>query len=265
MVASNNPRNRLPPLLGRYCPDRETIERQLRLLACKTLTFLTRFARACASGWSAVDGTGRLFLVCVIGLVLLAALLPSVAFWGIAITAVFVFASRARHWSELDRRDRLLVIGGNTAAVVALLVAIAGHSNYEGRPETGGKTAAERVAEPRMVEAYLVHQRFVLNSVLLRLPAVDPDHYFFQVPGTDITCTVTNVRFLPVDQTRIVRDGNYFRIRGRFTFDITRVSEKDLWVEYVCQMQLDPDLGVWRLSGTVEEIASNIPDKFLRR
>ena len=278
MVAPNDPRDRLPPLLRRYCPDSETIKRWLRV--GEALTFLTRFAGACARGWLAVDQTARLFVVCVIGLVLLAALLPSVALWCVAIVALLVFAWRAWHWSELDRRGRLLVIGGNAAGIIALVLAIAGPGDHKDRREglpgtmeaahvmpdagvTHGATAEEHVIDPRMVEAYEVHQRFVLKSVFFRYGGMT-GYWIQPVPG--YSCIADNFRFLPVTQTRIARNGNYYRIRGRITFDIEGHGQgeppsKDQWVEYACQMDHDPDLDVWRLVGNVEEIASNIPGR----
>ena len=120
MAARNDPRDRLPPLLRRYCPDPETIKRQQRLWVGKALAFLTRFAGACACGWLAVDGTARLFLVCVIGVVLLVAIRPTIALWGFVVVALVVFGSRAWRWRELDRKERVFVIGSNIAAVVAL-------------------------------------------------------------------------------------------------------------------------------------------------
>jgi hypothetical protein len=59
MAAPRDPRDRLPPFLARYCPDSEIVKQQSRLWAAKFLSFLyrwlTRFGKACARGWWALD------------------------------------------------------------------------------------------------------------------------------------------------------------------------------------------------------------------
>jgi probable HAF family extracellular repeat protein len=72
------------------------------------------------------------FLICAVSLIVLAAAMPAVALWGLIIAALLVFVWRTRRWRDLDRRGRLFVVGGNVAAVVALLLAIGGLSRKPG-------------------------------------------------------------------------------------------------------------------------------------
>jgi probable HAF family extracellular repeat protein len=129
---------------------------QTRLWAAKVRFFLyrwlMRFGRACARGWRAIDGTGRLFLVCAIGLVILTAVLPTVALWGLATAGSLIFASRIRRWRDLDRRGRLLVVCGSAASVIALVLAIGGSSHKSGdetRMPNTTSTASDKRAAPQ--------------------------------------------------------------------------------------------------------------------
>ena len=128
MAAPRDPRDHLPPLLRRYCPHPDTVRQQTRLWAGWVISllyqWLTRMCKGCGRGWVALDATSRLFLVCTIGLVLFAVLLPSVTLWGFAIVGLLVFGWRTQRWRELDRRGRSFVVCGNLASVVALVLAI---------------------------------------------------------------------------------------------------------------------------------------------
>jgi probable HAF family extracellular repeat protein len=79
-----------------------------------------------------LDWTSRMFLVCAVGLIVLVAVMPAVALWGLIIAALMVFVWRIRRWRDLDRRGRLFVVGGNIAAVAALVLAIGGLSRKPG-------------------------------------------------------------------------------------------------------------------------------------
>ena len=95
----------------------------------------TRCGNACARGWSALDRTGRVFLVCAIVLVLLSAVLPTVVLWGFAIAALSVFAWRIRRWREIDRQARSVAVCGGVAAVLLLAFAIGGLFRKPGVPQ----------------------------------------------------------------------------------------------------------------------------------
>jgi probable HAF family extracellular repeat protein len=147
-----DPRDRLPAILSAMLFD----PAQTRLWAAKVRSFLyrwlMRFGRACARGWRAIDGTGRLFLVCAIGLVILTAVLPTVALWGLATAGLLIFASRIRRWRDLDRRGRLLVVCGSAASVVALVLAVGGSSHKSGdetRMPNTTSTASDKRAAPQ--------------------------------------------------------------------------------------------------------------------
>ena len=282
MVAPNDPRDRLPPLLRRYCPDSETIKRWLRV--GEALTFLTRFARACACGWSAVDWPGRAFLVCAAGVVLLVAIRPTIALWGFVVVALVVFGSRAWRWRELDRKERVFVIGSNIAAVVALALAIAGPSDRKpqlavppapAKPDTADakeadyRRRAEKIVrdagitdatehqkrvdeivrmmqpldddgigvhDPRMVEAYLMQQRFVTRQR-------------FALSGVNYVDGPEKLQFSPFTETKIVRDGHFFRVRGWWVWvhDDKPIKDTHHW-HYICEMRFDEGLDVWHLS-----------------
>ena len=125
-------RDNLPPLLRRYCPSQQ--ECRLWSAECRSFIhrWLTRVYKGCGRGWSVLDSTARLFLVCTIGLVLLAVLLPRATLWGFAIAGLLVFGWRARRWRDLDRKGRSFVVCGNLASVVALVFAVGGLSGKPG-------------------------------------------------------------------------------------------------------------------------------------
>jgi hypothetical protein len=57
----------------------------------------------------------------------------------------------------------------------------------------------------------------------------------------------------------MVRNGNFFRIRGWVAFPAYRPDNKpndnhDATLSYTCHMILDPELGTWKLSGHIEKI-----------
>jgi len=82
MAAPVDPFDRLPPFLRRYCPDRETINRQSQLWAGKVIFLLyralTALAKACVWGCSALGRSG----------------------WQL-------IAYTARRWKQLDRKWRI--------------------------------------------------------------------------------------------------------------------------------------------------------------
>jgi len=91
-------------------------------------TLAKRFCMASVRGWSALDQTSRVLLVCAVGLILLAAVLPFLTLLGVGTTALVVFTWRLQRWREFDRRRRLLVVSGVIAAVVALVIGFGGLS-----------------------------------------------------------------------------------------------------------------------------------------
>ena len=109
-------------------------------------------------------------------------------------------------------------------------------------------------ADQRMAEAYLMQRRFVLRS-----------YYLTPSNNTIISVPPGSKRsgFSPPDDTRIVRNGNLFRVKGWFQYhpgikigyDGAGVREDDLvHIDYLCEMRYDADLDVWHLVGRVEEI-----------
>ncbi|MEI8375612.1 MAG: hypothetical protein WCJ35_22555 [Planctomycetota bacterium] len=152
MNAPHDPRDRLPPLLQRYCPSQQ----QCRLWSAKCRSvlhgWLTQFGRGCARAWSALDSTARLFLICAVGFVLLAVLLPRTALWGLATAGLLVFGWRTRRWRDLDRKGRSFVLCGNLASVVALVLAVGGLSGKprdETRNPSTLSTASDKGAVPQ--------------------------------------------------------------------------------------------------------------------
>ena len=137
----------------------------------------------------------------------------------LAVTLQFARAS-ARGWTTLDWWGRLFVVCGGFATAALLGLAIGGSS---------------RATDPRIAEAYEVHHRFVDAYV----------HSLGLYSFSGFT-----VRFSPPDQTRIVRSGNYFRIRGWFAMSDDNTAA---W-GYMCNVELDPELDVWHLVGSVEQI-----------
>ena len=121
-----NPPSALPPMPEPPTPP----PRDQFTIALRTAA--TRFGKACARGWSALDRTGRLFLVYAVGLVLLMVAMPSVVLSGLAIAGLLVFGWRARRWRALDLTGRSLVVCGNLASMVALSLAIGGSSHKPG-------------------------------------------------------------------------------------------------------------------------------------
>ena len=148
MTVPRDPRDRLPPSLRRYCPSQQ----QCRLWSANCRSFihhwLTRVCKGCGLGWLALDSTARLFLVCAVGLVLLAVLLPRVTLWGLATAGLLVFGWRTRRWRDLDRKGRWLVVCGNLASVVALVFAVGGLSGKprDETPSVNTSSAASDVA-----------------------------------------------------------------------------------------------------------------------
>ncbi len=146
------------PLLLRPCRRAlEIVKQAARPWAGRALSFvhrsMARPAKACARGWSAIDRSRQVFIVCAVALVLLIIVLPSVVLWGFFIAASLVFAWRIRRWQELDRRTRALTVCGGVAAVLLLMLAIGGlprkpgnvARNVENNAKTGG---AETGGEP---------------------------------------------------------------------------------------------------------------------
>jgi hypothetical protein len=61
----------------------------------------------------------------------------------------------------------------------------------------------------------------------------------------------------PIEETRIVRKGNLFRVRGWFQYRVKFGKYDDgviVHEDYLLQMQYDPELDVWHLVGHVEDI-----------
>ena len=71
--------------------------------------------------------------------------------------------------------------------------------------------------------------------------------------------TVTLSDFSPLDQTRIVRHGDRFRIRdGRLFFTKTNKLHRGQGLEiitYLCELEFDHELEVWHLVGDIETIS----------
>ncbi len=159
MDSPRDPRDRLPQFIARHCPNPEIVKRQSRLLAVKFLSFINRwimrFRKACARGWSALDRTARVFLVCVVGIIVLAAVLPTITIWGFIIVALLVFVWRIRRWRDLDRRGKLFIVGGNIAAVVALAFAI---SELSYKPAKETRNAATYTAATNGVSPPPIHR-----------------------------------------------------------------------------------------------------------
>lgn len=141
-------RDLLPPFMRRFCPSQQ----QCRQWSAECRSFihhwLTRVCKGCGRAWSALDSTARLFLVCAVGLVLPAVLLPHTTLWGLATAGLLVFGWRARRWRDLDRKGRSFVVCGNLASVVALVLAISGLSGKPGDEarNLGASSAASDVA-----------------------------------------------------------------------------------------------------------------------
>ncbi len=144
MSSPRSPRDRPPPIPADFLFKPESSRQSARKLRSFLLHWSARLGCACARGWSALGRAGRLFVVYAIGLVILTAVLPTVALWGLAIAGLLVFGWRARRWRDLDRKGRSFVVCGNLASVVALSLAIGGSSH---KPGDGTRTVAQTPAE----------------------------------------------------------------------------------------------------------------------
>ena len=104
---------------------------------------------------------------------------------------------------------------------------------------------ASDAIDRRVVEAYEIQKRFVTEEVY-RSPYVwGPNIDVWVQAGMP---NVDKWIFSPAAETRIARNGNYFRTRGWIKF----TSDKSL--SYVCEMRLDLELDTWKLVGHIEEI-----------
>ena len=208
-----------------------------------------------------------MFLVCAVGIVLLAVALPVLTLYVVGATGLVVFACRAWRWRELDPRGRVFVVCGNLAAVVALMLAIAGWSRKPGHDaraveatSPGSRPDQERDGESgfypylsvsssaarRFVsEAYEQQKQFVVRAIIL-LP----------FSGEKLEST----RFSPLAETRIAESYNTWRVRGWVE---TRVSDRGLTVittthvEYTLKMEHDPELGLWRMNERPEVLGKS--------
>ena len=198
----------------------------------------------------------------------------------------------ARTWAKLGWKGKTLLCCVAYLALNLAVVVYGTLSQKPAKPDTVSelKTAAEQPAEPkpsnsalaapqsaaqptpppatptldpRAAEAYVLHRRFVAAHFADRF--LRGNHFTGQ----------GRLRFSPLGQTRIVRDGNLFRIKGWFA---TRAENEDpktrnlhehylggmLWWDtsqeqdetltwapptaYLCELRLDPQLVVWHLS-----------------
>jgi hypothetical protein len=179
---------------------------------------------------------------------------------------------------ELDRNLSRLVFIEN---VVPYVLDEMNKGLFYGYPIAQSKAAASPVHERPppaidrdMAKAYITHQRFLAPRIL----------------GTTLSNGPLRVRFSPLNQTRIARNGNEFRIRGWYAMSLEAEDPKTknshqhlgevLWWDtsleqddkaaaailpadlrvkglhvhaYLCTLRLDPQLDIWHL-GNVELI-----------
>ena len=158
----------------------------------------------------------------------------------------------ARRWASLDRRWRYRAVCSAVAlSLLSLVFSIGGPSrkpgdetrNVKGTP-TSGK-AASKVGKPERegddsftLEAYQIHRKFVCRS--------------FQNAGL---LWGEPLEFSPQTETRIVRKGNLFRIRGRVRdLDPEKKGRQWPWIDYTCEIKYDPELDVWEKAGPVVRV-----------
>lgn len=143
-----------------------------------------------------------------------------------------------RNWAALDQAGRLTVACLGIVTLCLALLAIGGWSRRLGdgaRHEW--KSDYRDTIDHRVAEAYEMQKRFVMQAFAL---AGKPKT--FQSGSSDES------GFSPLEETRIVREGNLFRIKGWFQ---VRGGDRE---DYVCEMRFDPGLEVWKLVGHVEEV-----------
>ena len=186
--------------------------------------WLTRFGDACARNWWALDRSGRLFVVCL-------ALLAIVGWFrnpGDAGSAASNTPdSHAQQGQTQDNRNET---AGSAAS-----------NTPDSHAQQGQSDDNRNERDPRIAEAYEMQRRFVAHS--------------FPGDGT--------FRFSGTEETNIVRNGNHFRVKGWFTnVTIIRAGRVEVYsgenrMDYLCEMSLDPELGVWHLIGRVEKVRTD--------
>jgi len=132
----------------------------------------------------------------------------------------------ARGWSALDRTSRVLVVCAAVGAICA--VGIVSLFLLLFLP------TVSRALDPRIDEAYGVQKRFATD-------------YVHTLAGC--WWQPSDLQFSPLTDTRIVRNGNYFRIRGWVVHTTYKRQ-----ICYTLEMELDPKLDVWKLVGNVEQV-----------
>jgi len=152
----------------------------------------------------------------------------------------------ARRWASLSGRGKVLVVCGSFAVVVLLALGIGGLSHNPGDKahsvESGGPNNYPEpdAKDPRMAEAYEIQKRLARD-------------YLTSHPFANRWWFGNNVQFSPPTDTRIVRDGNYFRVRGMVMFTASDSHSHEQFC-YVLEMTLDPELDVWNLVGDVKQV-----------
>ena len=86
-----------------------------------------------------------------------------------------------------------------------------------------------------MLDAYVKHRSFVASrSHAITGVYVEPWHV---------------LRFSPFDETKIVRRGDIFRIRGWWSWVNEKTPDENAYRwHYICEMRFDEGLDVWHLS-----------------
>ena len=163
-----------------------------------------------------------------------------------ALAVVLRFAkASARRWWALDSAVQWSIVCAIGFATVAFLVFAVGPADKT--PSLPSAPASpSTAAEVRVAEAYEIQKRFVTEEVY-RSP-YGGSHIDDRVWAQAGMPEVDKWIFSSATETRIVRNGNYFRIRGWIKFT------SGLGLSYVCEMQLDPELDTWKLVGHIEQV-----------
>jgi hypothetical protein len=187
--------------------------------------YLARFGSAAACRWKALSWRGKSLL--------------ALAAYSTLIILVIVFGGRAQKAPHDAANPETVNASPDDDARKP--------RKLEGKPDYSDRDMPAK--DPRIAEAYQIHRRFVME-----------EFGFTEKPITFQPDSKVKRGFSPPDETRIIRKGNLFRIKGWikrvWNYDPNGSDSKDIVVrtDYVCEVQYDPELDVWRRASRVQQI-----------
>lgn len=263
MAAPHDPRDLLPRFLRPYCPSQQKCREWSA--GCRSFMhgFLKQLWRGARRRWQQLDRKWQNWSVCA---VLAAVLLPLLFVKGsppppstptvnngyqaaqspVSSSQVAVDDKPAQPTKEADKAPKKR----NNAPRKPYHIDVP--KKFQGPTPAPWPLVAE--SDPLLGEAYLMQRRFVLESFYLSA---------YHDTIVSVQRGSNKSGFSPPDDTKIVRNGNLFRVRGwtqhdpgvRVGYDGPGTKDDELLhTDYLLEMQYDPDLEVWHLLGRVEKI-----------